>query len=38
MSRRKVAGYMGDAGLVLSGFVMAFPFFLVMAAPFLGGL
>ncbi len=38
MSRRKVAGYMGDAALVLSGFVMAFPFFLVMAAPFLGGL
>ena len=34
MSRRKIAGYIGDALLVLAGFVMAFPFFLVMAAPF----
>jgi hypothetical protein len=37
MSRRKIASYMGDAVLVLSGFVVAFPFFLVLAAPFVGG-
>ena len=37
MSRREIAGYMGDAVLILLGFVMAFPFFLVMAAPFVGG-
>ena len=37
MSRRKVAGYMGDALMVLSGLGLAFPFFLVMAAPFVGG-
>ncbi len=37
MSRRKIAGYMGDALLVLSGLVVAFPFFLAMAAPFVGG-
>jgi hypothetical protein len=28
---------MGDAVLVLSGFVVAFLFFLVLAAPFVGG-
>ena len=37
MSRRKISGYMGDAVLILLGIVMAFPFFLVMAAPFVGG-
>jgi hypothetical protein len=34
MTRRKIAGYMGDAVLILSGIVLAIPFFLVMAAPF----
>ena len=37
MSQRKFAGYMGDAFLVLSGLAVAFPFFLVLAAPFVGG-
>ena len=35
MSRRKIADYIGDAVLILSGLVMAFPFFLVIAAPFI---
>jgi hypothetical protein len=34
MSRRKITDYMGDAVLILLGIVLAFPFFLVMAAPF----
>ena len=37
MSRRKFADYMGDAVLILLGCVMALPFFLVIAAPFVGG-
>jgi len=37
MSRHKIGTAAGDAGALLVGLLLATPFFLILAAPFVGG-